>query len=115
MTDATAPDDAPRRSSTAYLSAGPRDEIGAIVAGDARDIEYPEQLRVRWPAAGLRIGIGVGGRGVDTAWCYDNQPQVGVAVHNTSVPRDEIFVTSKVSHAPSVLPEPLLPASIRLL
>ena len=37
-----------------------------------------------------------GGRGVDTAWCYHNQPQVGAAIASTNVPRGDIFITTKV-------------------
>ena len=57
---------------------------------------------------GIEAWLGVGGRGVDTAWCYDNQPQVGAAVHNTSVPRGDIFLTSKASDCRR-LPLPSLP------
>lgn len=46
---------------------------------------------------GIEAWFGAGGRGVDTAWCYHNQPQVGVAVRNTSLPRESVFVTSKAS------------------
>jgi diketogulonate reductase-like aldo/keto reductase len=53
---------------------------------------------------GIEAWLGVGGRGVDTAWCYDNQPQVGAAVHNTSVPRGDIFLTSKASTASRLPP-----------
>jgi hypothetical protein len=41
----------------------------------------------------------VGGRGVDTAWCYRNQEQVGYAVGNATehgADRAEIFITTKV-------------------
>ena len=38
-----------------------------------------------------------GGRGVDTAWMYNNQIVVGWALGNTSQPlREDVFVTSKV-------------------
>ena len=47
---------------------------------------------------GIEEWLHVGGRGIDTAWCYHNQPQVGVAISNSSsaVPRENIFVTTKV-------------------
>ena len=46
--------------------------------------------------AGLEAWLEAGGRGVDTAQCYENQAQVGYALGNTSVPRSEIFLTSKI-------------------
>ena len=46
--------------------------------------------------AGLEAWLEAGGRGVDTAQCYENQAQVGYALGNTSVPRAEIFLTSKI-------------------
>ena len=55
---------------------------------------------------GIEAWFGAGGRGVDTAWCYHNQPQVGVAVRNTSLPRESVFVTSKASqHSSGSCPE----------
>lgn len=40
--------------------------------------------------------IGVGYRLIDTAQAYNNEEAVGAAIKASSVPRDEIFLTSKV-------------------
>ena len=40
--------------------------------------------------------IEVGYRHIDTAWGYFNEEGVGAAVRNCGLPRDEIFVTTKV-------------------
>jgi hypothetical protein len=45
---------------------------------------------------GLDLFFRLGGRGVDTAWSYHNQPLVGLAVREASVPRNEIFLTTKI-------------------
>ncbi len=37
-----------------------------------------------------------GGRGLDTAWSYNNQAQVGAAIGHTTVKRSEIFLTTKI-------------------
>ena len=44
-----------------------------------------------------------GYRHIDTAQMYGNEQEVGVAIANTDIPRDELFVTSKLNngfHAP---------------
>jgi 2,5-diketo-D-gluconate reductase A len=50
------------------------------------------------PDAPALIGeaIDAGYRLLDTATTYDNEHEVGAAVHASSVPRDELFVTSKL-------------------
>ena len=46
---------------------------------------------------GLELFFSLGGRGIDTAWSYFNQPAVGAAVREQqSVPRQEVFVTTKI-------------------
>lgn len=40
--------------------------------------------------------LALGGRHIDTAYDYDTQPDVGAALRASSVPREEIFVTTKV-------------------
>lgn len=37
-----------------------------------------------------------GGRGLDTAWSYHNQDEIGKAVRASNIPRGEIFVTTKI-------------------
>eukprot|EP01047_Picozoa_sp_COSAG01_P083970 COSAG01_NODE_17815_length_1122_cov_1.169110_1_plen_97_part_10 len=46
--------------------------------------------------AAIELWLSKGGRGVDTAWSYKNQAQVGYALGNSSVPRSEIFLTTKI-------------------
>jgi len=43
----------------------------------------------------------VGYRHIDTALLYNNQEQVGAAIKANAIPRDEIFVTSKVAFFPA--------------
>jgi diketogulonate reductase-like aldo/keto reductase len=45
---------------------------------------------------GLDLFFQLGGRGVDTAWSYRNQPNVGKAVRQASVNRSEVFLTTKI-------------------
>lgn len=40
--------------------------------------------------------LGAGYRSIDTAQCYGNEAQVGEACRSSGVPRDEIFVTTKL-------------------
>ena len=49
------------------------------------------------------LWLAQGGRGLDTAWSYHNQDEVGAAVKASSVPRSEIFVRPP--------PQPLTPDS----
>mmetsp|Transcript_3755 Transcript_3755/g.9443 ORF Transcript_3755/g.9443 Transcript_3755/m.9443 type:complete len:299 (+) Transcript_3755:90-986(+) len=46
----------------------------------------------------------IGGRGIDTAQAYDNQPQVGQAIHEAIaagiVNRSDVFVTTKINPEP---------------
>jgi len=44
----------------------------------------------------LHKAFEVGYRRIDTAAFYGNEPQVGAAVRNSGLPREEIFVTTKV-------------------
>lgn len=54
----------------------PPDEVGALV----------------------RRAVEVGYRHIDTAMRYDNEPGVGQGVRDSSLPRDEVFVTTKFPH-----------------
>merc|ERR1719469_204271 len=40
--------------------------------------------------------LGLGGRHIDTAWGYGTQGEVGEAIRVAGVPREELFLTSKV-------------------
>jgi len=42
----------------------------------------------------------LGGVGIDTALVYNNQDQVGAAVRQSKVPRDKIFITTKIPCPP---------------
>lgn len=55
-----------------------------------------------WPLKGavcvqaVREALSVGYRHLDTAWMYENHRDVGRGLAESDVPRDEVFVTSKV-------------------
>jgi diketogulonate reductase-like aldo/keto reductase len=49
-------------------------------------------------AALVRRALEAGYRHVDTAMMYRNEPSVGQGVRDSSVPRDEVFVTTKFPH-----------------
>lgn len=51
------------------------------------------------PAVPTRLALDAGYRLVDTAMIYGNEEGVGQAVRESSVPREDIFVTSKVWNA----------------
>ena len=40
----------------------------------------------------------IGYRLIDTASMYNNESEVGIAIKNSALPRDQIFVTTKVSN-----------------
>ncbi|EWY36364.1 2,5-didehydrogluconate reductase [Skermanella stibiiresistens SB22] len=75
-------------------------------------MDYVNLKGVRVPALGLgtwqlsdaqcadvvRAGLAMGYRHVDTAQAYKNEDQVGLALADSDVPRDEIFLTTKVWH-----------------
>jgi diketogulonate reductase-like aldo/keto reductase len=44
----------------------------------------------------VRAALGVGYRHVDTARIYGNEAEVGAAIRESSVPRDQVFVTTKL-------------------
>ncbi len=46
----------------------------------------------------VRRAVEVGYRHIDTAMRYDNEPGVGQGVRDSSVPRGEVFVTTKFPH-----------------
>jgi 2,5-diketo-D-gluconate reductase B len=56
-------------------------------------VGYPEHTQEQ---AAIETWLSKGGRGVDTAWSYKNQAQVGYALGNSSVPRAEVFLTTKI-------------------
>lgn len=47
--------------------------------------------------AAVKSAIAMGYRHIDTAQAYDNEAGVGAGVRNCGVPREELFVTSKIA------------------
>ncbi|KWF12381.1 2,5-didehydrogluconate reductase DkgB [Burkholderia pseudomultivorans] len=65
----------------------------------------------------VRDGLELGYRAIDTAQIYGNEAEVGAAIAASGVPRDELFVTTKIwvdNHAPDKL-VPSLEESLRKL
>jgi 2,5-diketo-D-gluconate reductase A len=44
----------------------------------------------------VRSALDVGYRHIDTATMYENEAEVGRAIHDSGVPRDELFITTKL-------------------
>ena len=44
----------------------------------------------------VQMALDIGFRHIDTAQIYGNEEQVGKAIKDSSVPRSEIFITTKV-------------------
>src|SRR5688572_941168 len=49
-------------------------------------------------AEGVRDALEIGYRQIDTARAYENEREVGRGIAESGVPRDEIFLTTKVPH-----------------
>lgn len=49
-------------------------------------------------AEGVRDALEIGYRQIDTARAYENEREVGRGIFESGVPRDEIFLTTKVPH-----------------
>ena len=45
---------------------------------------------------GVKLALALGFRHIDAASAYGNEKEVGQAIRESGVPRDEIFVTSKL-------------------
>ena len=54
--------------------------------------QMPARITERCVSDALKIGY----RHIDTAQCYGNEREVGAAVRNSGIPREEIFVTTKL-------------------
>ncbi|ODV94615.1 hypothetical protein PACTADRAFT_85848 [Pachysolen tannophilus NRRL Y-2460] len=61
------------------------------------------------------IALKAGYRHIDTAWVYGNEEDVGKAIKASGVPREEIFVTSKLWCTHHNDPEKALDESLKLL
>ena len=44
----------------------------------------------------VKKALDLGYRHLDGAECYNNEPELGIALSETSVPRSDIFLTTKV-------------------
>lgn len=65
----------------------------------------------------VESALALGYRHIDTAAMYDNEDAVGAAIAASGLPRDEIFVTTKVWHdqlAPQAIPRALQRSLARL-
>ena len=81
------------------------------MTGDGVEMEYVEAYGARVPAVGLgtwqltgtecyetvSTALDLGYRHVDTAQLYDNEREVGRAIADADVDRDDVFLTTKVS------------------
>ena len=54
--------------------------------------QMPARITERCVSEALRTGY----RHIDTAQCYGNEREVGAAVRNSGLPREKIFVTTKL-------------------
>lgn len=69
---------------------------------DVQDIKVPALGFGTWQAtddscvAAVEEALDIGYRHIDTAQIYKNEEQVGRGIKNSSVPRDDIFLTTKV-------------------
>ena len=55
-------------------------------------------IRGDWGRKIIKEALSVGYRLIDTAEMYANEDIVGAAIRESGIPRDKIFVTSKISH-----------------
>jgi 2,5-diketo-D-gluconate reductase A len=73
------------------------------------------QLRGRAGTAAVRHALRVGYRHVDTATMYGNEDAVGAALRESGVPREEVFLTTKVAPRDLGRERRTLEASLRAL
>jgi len=82
-------------------------------------VEIPLLGLGTWQASGraaydaVRTALDVGYRHVDTATMYRNEEAVGRAIRDSGVPREEIFVTTKLPSERAGRPRETLDASLR--
>lgn len=68
----------------------------------ARRIDFPAlgfgtwQLQGEQAQRSVDLALGVGYRHIDTAQAYENEAEVGAALAASSVPREQVFLTTKV-------------------
>ena len=73
------------------------------------------QLTGDTATAATATALSVGYRHLDTATVYGNEGEVGAALRESGVPRDEVFVTSKVPPSEAARARQVLETSLRLL
>lgn len=59
--------------------------------------------------------LGLGGRGIDTAWMYKDQDVVRDAIREMHAPRDSLFITTKISGCPGASASQYIEDDLRLL
>jgi diketogulonate reductase-like aldo/keto reductase len=90
-----------------------------VALGDG--VEIPLVGLGTWQASGraaydaVRTALDVGYRHVDTATMYRNEADVGRALRESGVPRDEVFVTTKLPSERADRPRETLEASLQAL
>ncbi len=73
------------------------------------------QLRGQEGYEAVRTALDLGYRHIDTATMYDNEAEVGRAVRDSGVPREEVFVTTKLPPGNAGSERETLEQSLRLL
>jgi 2,5-diketo-D-gluconate reductase A len=73
------------------------------------------QLRGRAGRAALEAALSAGYRHIDTATMYGNEADVGHALSSSGLPRDEVFVTTKMPSGRAGRERATLAASLRAL
>ena len=54
--------------------------------------QTPARITEKCVAEAIRLGY----RSIDTAQCYGNEKEVGIACHKSGIPREELFITTKL-------------------
>ena len=73
------------------------------------------QLRGQQAYDATRYALEIGYRHIDTATMYRNEAEVGQALRDSGVPRDEVFVTTKIPAERAGREQETLDASLRAL
>ena len=73
------------------------------------------QLTGATATAATATALSVGYRHLDTATVYGNEGEVGTALRESGVPREQVFVTSKIPPADAARDREVLETSLRLL
>lgn len=82
-------------SSSSSFKNIPNFEIAPNVFMPVVNAGHPDDNSTETSSA--KIWLEKGGRGIDTAYDYHNQDQVGEAIRESGLPRDSLFITTKIS------------------